>query len=45
MARDPQTINVRAKINRPLAFVGAALKLAGDWLLTKAIRVEVVRGA
>ena len=44
MAVEQLKVSLCAKVNRPLAFVGVALKLAGDWLLTKAIRVEVKCG-
>lgn len=40
MGADRITVTLSARINRPLAYAGVALKLAGDWLLSRAIKVK-----
>lgn len=44
MARETITVRLGARINRPLAYAGVLLKMAGDWLLAKSIKVQA-RGA
>ena len=35
------TVSLSAKVNRPLAYAGVILKMAGDWLLDRAVKVKV----
>ena len=44
MARETITLRLVARIKRPLAYAGALLKVVGEWLLARAIKVET-RGA
>lgn len=40
MAVKTITVKLSAKVNRPLAYLGAFMKLAGDYLLARAVKVE-----
>lgn len=44
MSSDTITVTLSARINRPLAYAGVLLKMVGDWLLSKSIKVQT-RGA
>lgn len=39
MAREI-TVRLTANINRPIAYLGVAMKMAGEWLIRKSIKVR-----
>lgn len=41
MARDSLTVKLSTTVNRPLAYVGLALRMAGEWLLRKSVKVRI----
>lgn len=44
MARENVTVRLSAKINRPLVYAALLFKTVGEWLLSRAVKVEE-RGA
>lgn len=40
MAAKNVTVRLSVKVCKPLAMAGALMKLAGDWLISKAVRVR-----